>query len=302
MGGSSAPMAYTPANQAGADASYTNTLNGLTAGNQQTYNTAQSGFNNTYNAVANNPYYAQGQQQINASGAQQYAQGGTDIANANTLNSMAPSIIASGFDPTSALYNNQLKSAQDAQSIASAQAGVAGSPFAAGMQGDATTNFNLNWQASQAAKQQQAIAALGQLFGQSGGLAAQGSQQQMAGAAAPAQAYNANQTSIMQALSQLVNGTNAAGSALNQDVGQYGNYLNIGQGATNSQIQATQVNNAAPGWLSALGSLGGMAANVALAGAGGPSSAAAGGLSQAATQPMNSFSGPVSNAAVVAGI
>ena len=41
--------------------------------------------------------------QINASGAQQYAQGGTDIANANTLNSMAPSIVASGFDPTSAL-------------------------------------------------------------------------------------------------------------------------------------------------------------------------------------------------------
>jgi hypothetical protein len=237
-------MAYTPANQAGADASYTSTLNGLTAGNQQTYNTAQSGFNQTYQNTLNNPYYAQGQQQINASGAQQYAQGGTDIANANTLNSMAPSIVASGFDPTSALYNNQLKSAQDASSIASSQAGVAGSPFAAGMQGDATTNFNLNWQASQAAKQQQAIAALSSLYGNSANLASTGASQQMQGAAAPAQAYNANQNSIMQALSQLVNGTNAAGGALNQDVSQYGNYLQIGQSATNSQDNAVKQNNA----------------------------------------------------------
>jgi len=301
MGSSSAPMAYTPANQAGADASYTSTLNNLTAGNQQTYNTAQSGFNDTYSAVKNNPFYAQAQTGANAAGAAQYAGGQADMANANTMNNFAPSIIASGFDPTSALYNNQMKQAQDASSIASSQAGVAGSPFAAGMQGDATTNFNLNWQASQAQKQQQAISALAGLFGSSGSLAAEGSQQMAQGAAMPAQAYNANQDSIMKALSQLVSGTNAAGSALNKDVGQYGDYLNIGQGATNSQIQATQVNNAAPGWLSALGSLGGMAANAAMMASGSPP-AATGGLSKAATQPMNSFSGPISNAALFAGM
>ena len=188
---------------------------------------------------------------------------------------MAPSIIASGFDPTSALYNNQLKQAQDAQSIASAQAGVAGSPFAAGMQGDATTNFNLNWQASQAAKQQQAIAALSSLYGNSANLASTGASQQMQGAAAPAQAYNANQSSIMSALANLVNGTTSAGSQVNSDIGQYGNYLQIGQGATNSQDNATQINNQPSGLLGGLTKLFGMATNGSVLGtlAGGGSGA-----------------------------
>ena len=259
MGGSSAPMAYTPTNQAGADSSYNSTLNSLTSGNQGTYNTANTGFNTAYQNVLDNPYYQQGQNQVNSAAATQYAQGGTDIANANTLNSMAPSIIASGFDPTSALYNNQLKSAQDAQSIASAQAGVAGSPFAAGMQGDATTNFNTNWQAGQAQKQQQAVAALAQLFGQSSNLSSTGASQQMQGAMAPTQAYNANQSTIMTALSNLVNGMGSASAPLASDVSGYGNYLNIGQGATNSQDQATQINNSSSGLLGALGSIFGMA-------------------------------------------
>ena len=255
MGGSSAPMAYTPANQAGADASYTSTLNNLTAGDTANYATANQGFNQTYQNVLNNPYYAQAQQGINASGAQQYASGTADINNANTLNGLAPSIIASGFDPTSALYNNQLKSAQDAQSIASAQAGVAGSPFAAGMQSDATTNFNLDWQAQQAQKQQQAIAALSSLFSNSASTAATGAAQQQAGAAAPAQAYNSNQATIMQALQQLVSGTGSASSTVNNDVSQYGNYLGIGQNATQINDQATQVNNSQSGLLGGLGSL-----------------------------------------------
>ena len=291
MGGSSAPMAYTPANQAGADASYTSTLNNLTAGNQGTYNTAQTGFNQTYQNTLNNPYYAQAQQGVNTAGAAQVGAGQTAMNNAGTLNSFAPSIIASGFDPTSALYNNQMKQAQDASSIASSQAGVAGSPFAAGMQSDATTNFNLNWQASQAQKQQQAITALSQLFGSSNSLANSGASEMAQGAAAPAQAYNANQTSIMQALSQLVNGTNAAGSALNKDVSQYGDYLNIGQGATNSQIQATQVNNSSGGLLGALGSLGGMAPQLASMFSGGGSSGGGGGGSTGLSEELMMFGG-----------
>ena len=84
MGGSSAPMAYTPANQAGADASYTSTLNNLTAGNQGTYGTAQTGFNNTYNAVANNPYAASAQTGVNTAAAAGYGAGQTSMNNAST--------------------------------------------------------------------------------------------------------------------------------------------------------------------------------------------------------------------------
>jgi hypothetical protein len=274
MGGSSAPMAYTPANQAGADASYTSTLNNLTAGDTANYATANQGFNQAYQSVLNNPYYAQGQQGVNASGAQQYASGTADINNANTLNGLAPSIVASGFDPTSALYNSGLKSAQDAQSIASSQAGVAGSPFAAGMRGDATTNFNTNWQAGQASKQQQAIAALASLFSSSAGTAATGAAQQQAGAAAPAQFSNANQNSIMSALQQLVTGTGGAASTVQGDVGGYGTYLGIGQNATQSQDQATQINNQSSGLGAGLGQILGMVGKIGVTAATGGTSAA----------------------------
>ncbi len=255
MGGSSAPMAYTPANQAGADASYTSTLNNLSAGNQGTYNTANTGFNNTYNAVANNPYAASAQTGVNTAAAAGYGAGQTSMNNASTLNGMAPSIIASGFDPTSALYNSQLKSAQDAQSIASSQAGVAGSPFAAGMQGDATTGFNMNWQAQQAQKQQQAIAALASLFGSSNDLASSGATQMANSAVAPSEQFNANQSAIMSALSNLVSGMGQASTPLATDVGGYGTYLSLGQNATAIDDNATKINNSASGLLGGLGSL-----------------------------------------------
>ena len=255
MGGSSAPMAYTPANQAGADASYTSTLNNLTAGNQGTYGTAQTGFNNTYNAVANNPYAASAQTGVNTAAAAGYGAGQTSMNNASTLNGMAPSIIASGFAPTSALYNRELKSAQDAQSIASSEAGVAGSPFAAGMQGDATANFNTNWQAGQASKQQQAIAALASLFGSSNSLASSGATQMANSAVAPSEQYDANQSAIMSALSNLVSGMGQASTPLATDVGGYGTYLGIGQNATALQDNATKINNSSSGLLGGLGSL-----------------------------------------------
>ena len=48
-----------------------------------------------------------------------------------------------------------------------------------------------------------------------------------------------------------------ASAPLQSDVSSYGNYLGLGQAASAQQTQATQVNNSAPGILSALTSLGG---------------------------------------------
>ena len=58
MGGNDAPMAYTPANQAGADSAYTSTLNNLTATNTANLATANQGYNQLYGTVMNNPYNA----------------------------------------------------------------------------------------------------------------------------------------------------------------------------------------------------------------------------------------------------
>lgn len=269
MGGSSAPMAYTPANQAGADASYTNTLNTSTANNQAAYNTAQQGYNSAYTNVVNNPYTAQAQKGVDAASATAWNQGGTDLTNASTLNSYAPAIAQAGFDPLSANYNYGLRQAQDGQRVASAQAGVAGSPFAAGMVGDAGQSFNRAYTADTQNRQQQAIAALATLFGQSADLGKTGAAQQTAAAAAPQAFYDQTQQQNIDALNSLVAGLGSASAPLSTDVSNYGKYLGLGQSATQINDQATAQNNASSGavW-SAIGGLAGAGLGAAVPGGG----------------------------------
>jgi hypothetical protein len=284
MGSSSAPMAYTPANQAGADSSYMSTLNTLTAGNTANYNTANTGYNAGYQAQANNPYAASAQSGVNTAAAAGMAAGQTDFKNSATLDSLAPAIQAYGFDPNSQQYNYNLNQTQQQAAANNAQAGVAGSPFGTGLVNDATTNFNMDWQSQQAGKSQQATAALSALFNASGALGVQGGSQMAASAVAPSQNYTNNNDSIMAALNNLVKGMGAASSPLTSDVAQYGNYLNIGQNATQSQDQATQINNAQPGALGAIASLlgggpGGLGKYLSGGGSGGSGSSGGGGSS-----------------------
>lgn len=268
MGGDSAPMPYTPANQAGADASYTSNLNALTAADQATLGTASTGYNQAYQQQINSPYAAQAQAGANTAGANAYAAGTTDVANAQQLGSYAPALMQSGFDPQSAMYNQQLKGAQDAQSVANAQSGVAGSPFGAGMVGDAAQQFNLNWQASQAQRQQQAIAALASLYENQQQLAATGAQNQAAGAALPQQTYTDINNQNISALNSLVTGMGNASAPLVNDMNAAGNYLNIGQNSTKVADQATQQNNTQGGIMGSLGTVFSIAKDYATAGAG----------------------------------
>lgn len=269
MGGSSAPMAYTPANQAGADASYTNTLNTNTANDQAAYNTAQQGYNSAYTNVVNNPYTAQAQQGVNAASATAWNQGGTDLTNASTLNSYAPAIAQAGFDPLSANYNYGFAQAQDAAKVANAQSGVAGSPFGAGAVTDAGASFTRGYNADTQNRQQQAIAALAALFGQSSDLGKTGAAQQTSAAAAPQAFYDQTQNQNIEALNSLVAGLGSASAPLSTDVSNYGKYLGLGQSATQINDQATAQNNAASGAVfSAIGGLAGAALSAEAPGGG----------------------------------
>lgn len=255
MGGESAPMPYKPANEAGADAQYTAGLNSLSAANTGTLATAGAGYDKAYQAQVNSPYAAGAQAGANTAGANGFAAGTTDLANAAKLGSYAPQIEQSGFDPQSANYNRQLKGAQDSQSVANAQSGVAGSPFGAGMVGDATQQFQQNWQAGQQQRQQAAISALSELFGHQSSLAATGAQNQAAGAALPQQTYtDINQQSIA-ALTALVQGMGNASTPLQRDVQADGTYLGIGQSATDLAAKVTSQNNKESGIMGALGAI-----------------------------------------------
>jgi hypothetical protein len=258
MGGSSAPMPYTPASQPQADASYTGTQNSLTAGNQGTYNTAQTGYNTAYQTALNNPYNASAQTGVNAAANTAAQQGGVANQNAQTLNSYAPAIAQAGFDPLSANYNYGLRQTTDAAKVNNAQAGVAGSPFGAGLVNDAGTSYTMAYNADRQARQQQAIAALSALFGDSQKLGQAGTAQQAAAAVAPqAQAFDTN-SQIIAALNALVQGQGTASAPLSTDVGNYGKYLQLGQSSTQIADQATAANNAQSGLLGGLGSLFGL--------------------------------------------
>ena len=54
-----------------------------------------------------------------------------------------------GFDPQQALYDRTLHQVQEQQRAGQAARGISMSPYGAGLEGDATRNFNIDWQNQQ---------------------------------------------------------------------------------------------------------------------------------------------------------
>lgn len=69
------------------------------------------------------------------------------------------SVLNTGFDPQQALYNQQFQQQKDQTNATAGQSGLAGSPYAASISNQANTNFNINWQNAQLARQIQALGA-----------------------------------------------------------------------------------------------------------------------------------------------
>ena len=86
----------------------------------------------------------------------------------NQLLGTVPQLLSSGFDPQSALYNQLSTQSRDAANVANAGAGIGGTPYGASVAANAQNNFNLNWQAQQLARQQQATQAAGGALGAAG--------------------------------------------------------------------------------------------------------------------------------------
>lgn len=63
-----------------------------------------------------------------------------------TSMSAGQDILKQGFDPQGDLYNRNYQQQQDQQNAINAMNGVSGTPYGAGVSGDASRNFNLDWQ------------------------------------------------------------------------------------------------------------------------------------------------------------
>jgi hypothetical protein len=183
------------------------------------------------NSVADNPFYAG-----TMAGAQQGA--GMGAAGAQSMYGMGQGLMMSGFDPQSALFNRGQQRTMDRANAVNAMSGVGTSPYGAGTANTALTNFDLDWQNQQLARQAQAASAASPLFQQAPGLAA-------TSAAMPSNAYLSQIEAILKALGA----QNQAGSVGAQVGGSLLQGAGQGLGSANTLGYGLAGNTAALGGL-----------------------------------------------------
>jgi len=279
MGGGQAPQPFQPPNQPAVANSLQQSAAGLQALGGTTTGTAVPGYQALYNNAQTNPYAAGAQASANTTGATGTAVGnsmvgaGQGLQNiAQSLGQYGPGIAATAFDPQHALYNQVAGQNQQQTAAGLAQSGLGGSPYAAGVMADSNQNFNLNWQNNEQQRQNAGVAALGQLDQNISSLTTAGANTSVAGLNAlteagnlPTQTYQANQSNIGASLNQLVQGDVAAGQPYSSAAAADTSYLGIGQQASQTALQAFQVQQQADqAFWKGIGGLVGDAATIGL--------------------------------------
>lgn len=306
MGGntSQAPTGYQPAQQAQADQSFQTGAQSLANTGSQLSSQVAPAFAQISSNVANNPFYNQAQsgaqaaantantqvapqQLAAASQLQGLSQGAGALGQTNSQIPLSytgitsnPQLmaglqtLATAYDPQQTLYNQQYQQQMDQQNAINAMNGVAGSPYAAGVSGQANQNFNTNWQNNQLQRQVTGLGAydsaasaaaqnIAALTGAStnnystlantaattatdaSNLGIAGLNTQASAAQLPYDLYLQQQQAQEAALGSQVSGTNAAAATTQESVADQGTYLAQGTSANNSAIQATSANNQA---------------------------------------------------------
>ena len=204
----------------------------------------------------NNPYAAGVQSAANAAGSQYGTLGTQGAAAATGLNAGAMTLLPyvsqvenTAMDPQNALYNRTLQQVQDQANVANAQSGLTSSPFGASAVNNATSNFNIDWQNNQLARQQTGVNAAAT------GLAAAGNTANMAqtvgstaaantglSGAAPNAAYISNLANMLNALNSYGTSQNNANATTQTAVTDFQNYMNEGAAQANQQATLNQQN------------------------------------------------------------
>lgn len=135
---------------------------GLAAG-QQTYGEAQNLIPGTTQGAA----FAPGLTMDNLIKAQQqYQQAQSMIPGLTQGMGAANQVLNTGFDPQNTLYDRTAQQVGDRQNALNAMYGLGTSAAGAGLAGDASRNFNIDWQNQQLQRQIQALGAYGTEQGQ----------------------------------------------------------------------------------------------------------------------------------------
>lgn len=168
-----APATYQMQNSGGADQNAYSGIGNLGQYNTYAPNLGQAG--NITQGLVNNPYAGLYQQGANATaglgwgtGLEQLG-GGSSLINAGQgMLPYAQSILQTGFDPQSALYDRTLQQTTDQARAGLAARGLTMSPYGAGVENKALSDFNIDWQNQQLNRQNTAAQGAGYLTNSAG--------------------------------------------------------------------------------------------------------------------------------------
>jgi hypothetical protein len=239
------PDNYQPVDQSQDANDYQNILQGIegqissgTTPGQLFWPSVQTAVNNTIS----NPYQQQalGAAESGAAGGQQVQ--ATGLADMGALTSAGNQVLSTGFDPQQALYNQQQGQVINQSNVANAMAGLGSSPYGASNTANTLSNFDINWQNNQLARQAQASSAAATDF--SGGLTAgtSGINTGINTGAAPYNTYNTTQSNDLSALTTGVNTGNQQYTVPQTVLSDLMSYLNLGQNASAEESQINSQN------------------------------------------------------------
>lgn len=253
------PQGYQYQNQGGADSNAFNTTNQLSNYNvpaqllPQYQSIAQSSVNNPYAAMYQGGAGAAGNMGMQA-GANAYGAGGSVMGSALDTLPDVQGLLSLGFDPQNALYARGLQQTQDQTRAAEGARGIATTPYGAGVENDATRNFNIDWQNQQLSRAAQGAGAAGNLLGAAGSgintgsaLQGAGAQTYLQGAGTPYNTFQGINANALNTLGQTGAFGASAAAIPQQQIQDYLSYLSGGaqqQGANNQTANlALQQNN-----------------------------------------------------------
>jgi len=100
-----------------------------------------------------NPFYATLQSAANIAGAAAGGQGASNLGQADMLRGGAGAVMNTAFDPQNELRSREEQRLQDKVRVGQAARGITMSPYGAGLESDAMSNFALDWQDRQLGRQ-----------------------------------------------------------------------------------------------------------------------------------------------------
>lgn len=202
--------------------------------------------------IINNPYAAQAQQGANLAGAAAPGVAGMQLGGANALYGNAGNLLnaqnqllGQAFDPESSLYNQLQQQNQQQTAANDAAAGVAGSPYGAGLANQSNQNFNINWQnnlLNRMVQGAQGAQTLNQGAGldltTASGLGTGGLNTLVSGYGAPYATSIGQANTAMQGLGTGIQGITGTYGLGQQTLNDILDYLQVGQGATGLALGA----------------------------------------------------------------